>query len=167
MQLTARVPEPPAHVGGAGPRVAVGYPLPSSPAVTAVMRANRKVDTSPELRLRSALHRQGLRFRKHVQINAGGTRVTPDVIFPRKRVAVFVDGCFWHGCPEHGTRPRTNTSYWSAKLTRNRERDARVDGALGSAGWQVVRVWEHVPAEDAVANVTSVLRQVEVDARSR
>ncbi len=167
MQLAARVQEQSAQGLGGEPPATGAYPVPSSPAVTALMRANRKVDTSPELRLRSALHRQGLRFRKHIRIDAGGTRVTPDVTFPRKRVAVFVDGCFWHGCPEHGTHPRTNSSYWSAKLTRNRERDGRVDSALSSAGWQVVRVWEHVPAEDAVANVTSVLRQVEVDARSR
>ncbi|HLX89897.1 MAG TPA: very short patch repair endonuclease [Acidimicrobiales bacterium] len=126
--------------------------------MTAIMRANRKVDTSPELRIRSALHRRGLRFRKHLRIDVGAVRVTPDVVFPGKGLAVFVDGCFWHGCPEHGTRPTTNREYWSAKLTRNRVRDARVDDALISAGWQVLRLWEHVQVEDAVKTVTSALR---------
>lgn len=140
------VPSPPAR-----------YPHPSSAAVSAVMRANRKIDTCPELRLRSALHRDGLRFRKHLRISASGLRVTPDIVFPRQHLAVFVDGCFWHGCREHGTQPRVNSGYWAAKLCRNRERDARVDLALREAGWQVVRIWEHIPIGDAVSMVTSAI----------
>lgn len=129
------------------------YPVPSSPVASAVMRGNRKVDSSPELRLRSELHKRGLRFRKHLRIEAGGLRVTPDVVFPRQRIAVFVDGCFWHGCPEHGNQPVANKDYWASKLARNRERDSRVDAALHLAGWQVVRVWEHASAAEAVEAV--------------
>jgi DNA mismatch endonuclease (patch repair protein) len=129
------------------------HPAPSSQAVSAVMRGNRKIDTLPELRIRSELHRRGMRFRKHLRIRTDGTSVTPDIVFPRRRVAVFVDGCFWHGCSEHGTRPKTHASYWAGKLERNRERDARVDKALASTGWRVVRIWEHVSSEEAVAAV--------------
>ncbi len=107
------------------------------------MRANRKVGTQPEIRLRSALHRKGLRFRKDFVIEADGLRVRPDVTFPRRRVAVFLDGCFWHSCPAHGSVPGSNAGYWTPKLRRNVERDTRVDAALMSAGWNVIRIWEH------------------------
>jgi DNA mismatch endonuclease (patch repair protein) len=134
-----------------------GYPHPSSAAVTSVMRGNRKVDTRPELQLRSALHAAGERFRKHLLVEAAGVRVRPDIVFPARKVAVFVDGCFWHGCPQHGTRPSANSAYWSAKLARNRARDSRVNDALESAGWRVVRVWEHVPATQAAATVAECM----------
>ena len=107
------------------------------------MRGNRKLDTRPEVRLRSAMHRAGMRYRKWRLIAADDLRVRPDVVFPRQRLAVFVDGCFWHGCPAHGSRPRANPEYWLPKLQRNAERDRRVDAALAAAGWSVVRVWEH------------------------
>src|SRR5687768_8666779 len=105
-------------------------PIPTSAAASAVMRANRKSDTRPETRLRSALHARGLRFRKHLPIDAAGLRVRPDIVFPRVRLAVFVDGCFWHSCPIHGTNPRGNSSYWSPKLKSNVRRDALVDERL-------------------------------------
>jgi DNA mismatch endonuclease (patch repair protein) len=106
------------------------------------MQGNRGRDTSPEVRLRSVLHRRGLRFRKHVAPLAG-LRCQADLVFPGARVAVFVDGCFWHGCPVHGRTPRSNTDYWQAKIERNRRRDERNNGLLAEAGWTVVRVWEH------------------------
>jgi DNA mismatch endonuclease (patch repair protein) len=134
-----------------------GYPHPSSAAVTSVMRANRRVDTRPEIELRSKLHRRGLRFRKHASIDAAGLRVRPDIVFPRRRLAVFVDGCFWHGCPDHGTQPRANGKYWSEKFSRNRERDQRVNGHLRNAGWEVLRIWEHVPIDDAAEQVFAAL----------
>ena len=134
-----------------------GYPHPSSAAVTSVMRGNRKVDTRPELQLRSALHAAGARFRKHLLVEVAGVRVVPDIVFPARKIAVFVDGCFWHGCPQHGTRPAANSDYWSAKLTRNRARDHLVNDALRSAGWRVVRVWEHVGADQAAAAVAELL----------
>ena len=107
------------------------------------MRGNRKVDTGPEVRLRSAMHRAGLRFRKARMVEVDGLRVRPDVVFPRQRLAIFVDGCFWHSCPQHGTSPRANTAYWIPKLERNFERDRLVNTALATAGWSVLRVWEH------------------------
>ena len=116
------------------------------------MRANRGADTKPETAVRSALHRSGLRFRKGLAIRAGDVRVRPDIVFTRARVAIFIDGCFWHACPQHGTQPRRNSGYWSAKLQRNLDRDRRVDAALAANGWQVLRFWEHEgPSETANA----------------
>jgi DNA mismatch endonuclease (patch repair protein) len=121
------------------------------------MRANRRTDTKPEMALRRALHRQGLRYRKDYRLDLEGTRVRPDIAFTARRVAVFVDGCFWHVCPEHGTKPAANTWYWGPKLTRNVERDRAADAALVAAGWRVVRVWEHEPLAAAVAAVNAAL----------
>lgn len=132
------------------PLASPAYPHPSSPTATAVMRANRSKDTHPEIRLRSALHGHGLRFRKSYAVQSEGMRVRIDIAFPRRRIAVFVDGCFWHSCPTHGVRPAVNQQYWLPKLRRNTERDRRVDRFLVSAGWTVIRVWEHESA-DAVA----------------
>jgi DNA mismatch endonuclease (patch repair protein) len=124
------------------------YPHPSSAAVTALMKGNRRADTRPERALRSELHRRGLRFRKDMLIAEEGVRVKADIVFPRRRLAVFVDGCFWHGCQEHGRRPRVNARYWEAKLARTRQRDERVTKALSAAGWTVLRFWEHEPMVD-------------------
>jgi DNA mismatch endonuclease (patch repair protein) len=122
------------------------------------MRANRRVDTKPELALRSALHRQGYRFRKDYRLDlAAGARVRPDIAFTARRVAVFVDGCFWHACPEHGRNPAVNEWYWAPKLRRTVERDRAADAALAAAGWRVVRIWEHVPLAEAMAAVTVAL----------
>lgn len=123
------------------------------------MRGNRRVGTQPEARLRSALHGKGLRFRKNHPIVAGEVRVRPDIVFPRSRVAVFVDGCFWHACPDHGTKPKSNTSYWAPKLARNVERDRRVDRGLTGEGWKVVRIWEHEPLSDAAAKVLRAVQR--------
>lgn len=124
------------------------YPHPTSPAVSQRMRANPQRDTKPEIALRSELHRLGLRFRKHLPLRLPERIVRPDVVFTRARLAVFVDGCFWHRCPEHGNVPRANNAYWGPKLERNVERDRVVDHALAVAGWRVVRAWEH---DDVVA----------------
>jgi len=122
----------------------LGYPYPSSLSATAVMRGNRRRDTLPELKLRREMHRRGLRYRCDYPIPLPGRRpVRPDIVFTRCHVAVFVDGCFWHGCPVHGSVPRSNNAYWRAKLARNRLRDRDVDLALEQAGWTSVRVWEH------------------------
>lgn len=134
-------------------RPPIPYPAPTSTAATRVMRGNRKVDTKPEVRLRSELHRRGLRFRKNLAIHADGIRVRPDIVFPTQRLAVFVDGCFWHGCPDHGTRPRANQAYWAMKLARNQERDQRVSRVLAEAHWLVLRIWEHTSTPDAAALV--------------
>lgn len=108
------------------------------------MRGNRWRDTAPEVALRSILHRQGLRFRKRYSIRLSGRRWTqPDVVFLRERLAVFVDGCFWHRCPLHGTTPRSNAAYWGPKLDRNVTRDRDTDHQLAALGWTVLRAWEH------------------------
>ena len=124
----------------------------SSEAARRTMRGNRSKDTRPEVAVRSALHRAGLRFRKHFPV-IPGSRSRVDVAFPRWRVAVQVDGCFWHGCPDHGTQPVTHAEYWTEKIRRNVERDRRCDDALAEAGWTVLRFWEH---EETAAVVTAV-----------
>ncbi|MGH8906961.1 MAG: very short patch repair endonuclease [Egibacteraceae bacterium] len=121
------------------------------------MRSNRRRDTGPERRLRSHLHALGYRFRVDLPLVLPARRVRPDLVFTRARVAVFVDGCFWHCCPQHGRRPIEHRSYWDAKLARNRDRDQQVNRALQEAGWTVVRVWEHENTPDAGARVTEAL----------
>jgi DNA mismatch endonuclease, patch repair protein len=115
------------------------------------MRSNARL-TRPEARLRSALHRAGLRFRKNVR-PISAIRCRPDVVFPRDQVAVFVDGCFWHACPQHFRPPRTNAGYWQAKIARNVERDRRNNEEFSRAGWTVIRVWEHEDVESAAEHV--------------
>lgn len=121
------------------------------------MRANRKTGSRPEARLRSALHARGLRFRKNLRLSTPTIRVVPDIVFTRARVTIFVDGCYWHSCPEHGTAPASNISYWQTKLAGNVARDRRVDSALRIEGWSVVRIWEH----DVVHDVAAVVQHVE------
>jgi DNA mismatch endonuclease, patch repair protein len=134
------------------------YPHPSSPGRSANMRANRRTDTKPEMALRRALHKLGYRYRKDYRLDlTGGRRVRPDIAFTARRVAVFVDGCFWHACPQHGRNPAVNVNYWTPKLRRNVERDRAADETLAAAGWQVVRVWEHESLEDAVASVIAAV----------
>jgi DNA mismatch endonuclease (patch repair protein) len=123
------------------------------------MQGNRRRDTIPEKRLRSALFALGLRFRVDHPIRLSGQPrpIRPDVVFTRAKIAVFVDGCFWHGCPQHGTSPRRNSQYWDAKLALNRERDRRYDTRLSSAGWTVMRFWEHDSPERAAEQVARML----------
>jgi DNA mismatch endonuclease (patch repair protein) len=134
------------------------YPSPSSPGRSANMKANRRTDTKPELALRRALHGLGYRYRKDHRLDLdGGARVRPDIVFTARRVAVFVDGCFWHCCPDHGSQPSANSWYWEPKLRRNVERDRAADAALSLAGWTVIRLWEHESLDAAVAAVLHVL----------
>jgi DNA mismatch endonuclease (patch repair protein) len=123
-------------------------------------RANRGRDTGPERRLRSALHRRGLRFRLHQRV-APGLRITPDIVFPRARVVVFVDGCFWHRCPQHGLLPKANREWWADKLAANVARDRRADVELGALGWTVIRVWEHEDSEAAAERVALAVNSVQ------
>lgn len=122
------------------------------------MRAQRERDTGIERALRSLLHRQGLRFRVHRRVLAGLRREV-DLVLPRSRVAVFVDGCFWHGCPHHGTWPKNNGTFWKAKIMGNMERDRDTDQRLEAAGWKVVRVWEHELAADAAERIKTVVQR--------
>lgn len=133
------------------------YPFTIDPGRAANMRGNRRTDTKPELALRAALFAMGYRYRKDMRLDLPARRVRPDIAFTSRKVAVFVDGCFWHACPEHGSRPRSNEWYWSPKLEKNVERDRSVDEALAQAGWTVVRLWEHVPLADAVTAVVTAV----------
>lgn len=135
------------------------YPYPNSEQVSARMRANRKRDTKPEIAVRSLLHAKGLRFRKHYAIKLADRTVRPDIVFTRRKVAVFIDGCFWHACAIHGNVPRANTDYWSPKLQRNVERDLLTDAALAQAGWRIVRVWEHEQPSAVAAKVAATLAE--------
>ena len=130
-------------------------PAASTPVVRRRMQAVRHHDTAPELALRRELHRRGLRYRV-------GLRVLPrrsiDVAFPRQRIAIFVDGCYWHGCPAHGVRTDgMNAGYWREKIERNRRRDDDTDTRLRERGWHVIRVWEH---EDVFVNAEQIERLV-------
>ncbi len=132
------------------------HPGPSSTAVSRRMATARRRDTAPELLLRRELHRRGRRFRVVVKV-PGNNRRTIDIAFTRARVAVFVDGCFWHGCPQHGTRPTANSEWWTKKLAANVARDRDTERLLASAGWRVIRVWEHLTAAEAADLVERVL----------
>lgn len=118
--------------------------------------AQRRTGTTPELLLRRELHRRGLRFRVHHPIQ-GLPRRRADVVFTRWRLAVFVDGCFWHGCADHGVQPRSNSEWWQWKLQSNRARDRDTDQRLQALGWTVLRVWEHDNAVSAADRIEHVL----------
>jgi len=121
------------------------------------MSRQARRDTSPEVAIRSALHASGCRFRVAYPV-PGLARCSIDIAFPRRRVAVFVDGCFWHDCPEHGSRPKTNADRWGAKLAANRSRDRRVDEHLMGRGWNVLRAWEHEDVSFVRAKVLEYVR---------
>lgn len=127
------------------------------------MQGQARRDTKPEIALRRELWRRGLRYRVDIApIN--GVRRRADIVFTRARVAVYVDGCYWHRCPVHRTTPKTNTEWWTAKLLGNEARDRDTDARLVSAGWEVVRVWEHEPPDEAANLVASrVLARVGTD----
>jgi DNA mismatch endonuclease (patch repair protein) len=131
--------------------------VPSSPAVSARMQKQRTTGTEPELALRRSLHARGLRYRVD-RAPIRGVRTRADVVFGPAKVAVFVDGCFWHCCPDHGTIPRANRAWWSDKLRRNVERDRRTDGLLEDAGWSVVRIWEHEDIATAADRIERAVR---------
>lgn len=158
VRLAAEVAGPaPKRTVNLGGGVVVPYPEPKDEAATKIGKANRRVDTKSEVALRSELHRRGRRFRKDHLLRVGEVRVRPDIVFSRRRVAVFVDGCFWHSCSEHLHVPKTNRDYWVPKLEANVARDRRVDAALHDAGWTVVRVWEHEDVIAAAERVDAVL----------
>lgn len=129
----------------------------SSPEARARMQSNKSRDTKPELALRSAVHALGLRYRVSAKPLAG-LRRTADLVFPRAKVAVFLDGCFWHGCPEHHTVATANAKFWSEKVQNNRTRDRDTDGRLADAGWSSVRIWEHEDPAEAALRVERVVR---------
>ncbi len=125
-----------------------------------IMSRVKSKDSVAELSLRSALHAAGLRYRVHRPIEG----VTVDLVFAGPKVAVFVDGCFWHGCPKHATYPKSNRDYWLPKLEENKKRDKRQTARLRRAAWRVMRVWEHdclPPAPRVIARIVDACRRGE------
>ena len=120
------------------------------------MQRQRRMGTRPELEIRRLLHAQGLRYRVGLRVPELPRR-TIDVAFTRRKVAVFIDGCFWHGCPAHGNRPSFNATAWSAKIVKNRERDVSTTAHLTDLGWRVIRVWEHEHPQAAVDRIIAVV----------
>jgi DNA mismatch endonuclease (patch repair protein) len=153
-------PDPAPRTIALGRGVVVPYPEPADAAATKIGRANRRTDTKAEVALRSTLHRRGLRFRKdHLIRCMNGVKVRPDVVFTRALVAVFVDGCFWHGCPDHQNIPKRNIDYWVPKLLANVERDRRADDALAADGWHIERVWEHEDPDAAADRISAAVAE--------
>jgi DNA mismatch endonuclease (patch repair protein) len=132
-------------------------PIPSSVSVSGRMSRQRRQDTRPEVAIRKLLHAMGLRYRVTVPI-PGMPRRTMDIAFTRAHVAVFVDGCFWHVCPEHATSPASNSDWWTRKLTKNQSRDQATNEHLVALGWQVVRIWEHEDPVAAAGRIAAVVR---------
>lgn len=127
-------------------------PAPLNALVSAQMRQMPRERTKPEMRLRQELHRRGMRFR----VNYSELPGRPDIAFTRVRLAVFVDGCYWHMCPLHSTMPKNNAEWWRAKLLRNVERDGEKDNLLISQGWRVLHVWEHEDPSEAADRIEAL-----------
>lgn len=121
------------------------------------MRRQARRDTQPELAIRRELHRRGYRYYVD-RAPLPGMRRRADLVFPRRHVAVYVDGCFWHSCPEHATIPKNNREWWIAKLERNTSRDQDTDRWLVHAGWTVVRLWEHEHPVEAAVKIEAILK---------
>jgi DNA mismatch endonuclease (patch repair protein) len=113
-------------------------------------------DTAPEVAVRRLLHAAGLRYRVNVPV-PGVPRRTTDIVFGKAKVAIFMDGCFWHGCPEHATQPKANAEWWRAKLDKNMARDRDTTEHLRSAGWTVLRFWEHESTEDVARQIAAIV----------
>lgn len=138
--------QPPSHVD------------PIAPATSKRMSATGGRDNARERTFRSELHRRGLRFRLHRKL-LPNTRRTIDVVFARAKVAVLLDGCFWHGCPEHGTWPKNNAAWWREKIETNVARDRDTDRRLAELGWLVIRIWDHEALIDAATRVEAIVRR--------
>ena len=139
----------------------IRVPPPSSEAALRRMQAAKPKDTAPEKALRSILHKKGLRYRIDVKpIKELNRRA--DIVFRRAKVAIFVDGCFWHGCPIHGTQAKENAEFWRLKIERNQERDADTNRKLENAGWKVIRVWEHEDPEKASEKINNIVREHQI-----
>jgi DNA mismatch endonuclease (patch repair protein) len=122
------------------------------------MQGNKSRDTAPELAVRQRLHAAGLRFRVDYRPEPS-LRRTADIVFTKQRIAVFIDGCYWHACPEHGTVARANATYWSDKLERNVARDTDTTERLRAVGWTVLRFWEHEDPDVVATTVSSAVRR--------
>jgi DNA mismatch endonuclease (patch repair protein) len=129
------------------------------------MQGNRSRDTTPEIELRRLVHSSGLRYRVNAR-PLPSVRRTADMVFRPAKVAVFVDGCFWHRCPDHATDPKTNSDYWKPKLERNVERDRETDRLLAESGWLSIRIWEHEDLSQAALQIAKTVRQRREDLRA-
>ena len=130
---------------------------PSSPEASRRLSLVRQKGTSAELELRRALHARGIRYRLHQALLQKPRRVA-DIVFSRFQVAVFVDGCFWHGCPLHASWPKSNAEFWRQKIEDNRARDRDTDTRLKAEGWLVIRVWEHEHPDGAAERIAAMVR---------
>jgi DNA mismatch endonuclease (patch repair protein) len=132
------------------------------------MQGNKARDTKPELAVRKLLHSQGLRYRVNFR-PLSDIRRTADVVFTRQKVAVYIDGCFWHGCPIHYSRPASNSEFWAAKVNRNKARDADTVRTLADQGWTCLRFWTHEGPETIASSIAAVVseRKVHIERRSR
>jgi DNA mismatch endonuclease (patch repair protein) len=142
----------------AGTRGKSYEPWASSPAARAVMQGNRRRDTSPEMAVRRLVHASGLRYRVDARPSPTLNR-RADLVFSSARVAVFIDGCYWHGCPVHGTVAQANAEYWAEKISRNQARDRDTDTRLANAGWLVIRAWEHENPRDVAHRIGAAVRE--------
>jgi DNA mismatch endonuclease (patch repair protein) len=123
------------------------------------MVRQRRSDTAPEVALRRELHRRGLRYRVNYQLPLPGVRRRADIAFTGRKIAVFVDGCYWHACPVHATWPNASADWWRTKLEDNVRRDRDTDRRLADAGWLSLRIWEHENPSDAAGRIESALRE--------
>ncbi|WP_308195909.1 very short patch repair endonuclease [Gordonia metallireducens] len=134
-------------------------PPPSSPAVRSRMSRQKSRDTGPEIAVRRALHARGIRYRVDVKLEPD-MRTRADLAWRGLKLAVFIDGCFWHGCPEHATRPAANRDWWAQKLDANIARDRRTDDTLRNRGWVVRRFWEHQSPEEIADELVKEIRDI-------
>ncbi|MFF9405863.1 very short patch repair endonuclease [Streptomyces anandii] len=140
--------------------------VPSSAAVSARMSRQSSRDTVPEVAVRRLLHASGLRYRVNVPV-PGMPRRTIDIVFGKYKIAIFMDGCFWHGCPEHATQPKANSEWWRKKLDRNMSRDVETTGHLTEAGWTVLRFWEHEDPLKVAVRVQEVIGNKQAELADR
>lgn len=144
----------------------MSHASPSSLEASRRMARVRQKDTQAELKLRKALHAKGLRYRLHVPLLTKPRRIA-DIVFSSVRIAVFVDGCFWHGCPEHASWPKRNADFWREKIEANRARDVDADRRLKLLGWDVIRVWEHESADEAADRIAQIIKARKHDGKPR
>jgi len=137
-------------------------PQPPTPEVRHRMRATGRRDTAAELPIRRILHARGYRYRVDFS-PISALRSRPDIVFTRRKLAVYIDGCFWHGCPTHATWPKRNSSFWKEKIEANRERDLRATALLERSGWIVIRIWEHEDPVEAANQIASRLAELATD----
>lgn len=134
-------------------------PAASSTKVSARMKTVRRSNTSAESLIATALVNANVAFESSARVP--GHRTVPDIVIPDRNIAIFIDGCFWHGCPSHRTTPKSNSAWWAAKLTANLARDNRSRRRLRNDGWHVLRIWEHVDPAKAVLRILRFIRKVE------